>query len=307
MEKPFVKTFAFWVLLFFVLALLGNSIYQGFLIQKLRLNFNTITEDFSSTSKAFEAYSSSTTENFAKSELQYVSLSDMLYEEQIKLTELNDKVTKFSKQISKLSGNVETLEKLTTTDPELLQKYSKVYFLNEHYKPTDLKVIDEKYDLVDGKQVSIHSEVLPFLEDLIDEAREDKVNLMVLSGYRSFAEQQTLKDAYRITYGLGSNQFSADQGYSEHQLGTTVDFTTQAMGQDLSLFEGSDAHNWLVANAHKYGFVMSYPKNNAYYVYEPWHWRFVGRDLARDLNRKEEFFYDLEQREIDSYIAELFD
>jgi D-alanyl-D-alanine carboxypeptidase len=307
MEKPFVKTFAFWILFLTAGALLGNSIYQGFLIQKLRLSFTTVKEDFASTTLALEKFSSSTTENFAKSELRFVSLSDMLYEEQGKLIELSDTVKKFSKQVSKLTGNVETLEKLTTTDPELLQKYSKVYFLNEHYKPTDLKIIGEKYDLVDGKQVSIHSEVLPFLEDLIDEAREDKVNLMVLSGYRSFAEQTTLKDAYRITYGLGSNQFSADQGYSEHQLGTTVDFTTQAIGQDLSLFEGSDAHNWLVANAHKYGFVMSYPKNNEYYVYEPWHWRFVGRDLARDLNRKEKYFYDLEQREIDSYIAELFD
>ena len=86
-----------------------------------------------------------------------------------------------------------------------------------------------------------------------------------------------------------------------------MDFTTQNFGQDLSLFAGSDAHIWLVENAYKYGFIMSYPENNTFYMYEPWHWRFVGTKLARYLDREEKNFYDLEQRDIDAYIAELFD
>ena len=155
--------------------------------------------------------------------------------------------------------------------------------------------------------MSIHSDVLPFLEDLLEEAKKDGIDIRVLSGYRSFTEQETLKNTYSIQYGTGANQFSADQGYSEHQLGTTVDFTTATIGQNTALFKGSDAHNWLMENASKYGFIMSYPENNEYYVYEPWHWRFVGKDLARDLKKDNKKFYDLEQREIDGYIAELFD
>ncbi len=52
---------------------------------------------------------------------------------------------------------------------------------------------------------------------------------------------------------------------------------------------------------------MSYPENNDYYEYEPWHWRFVGEDLARYLRNKNKYFYDLEQRKIDEYIPVLFD
>ena len=110
-----------------------------------------------------------------------------------------------------------------------------------------------------------------------------------------------------MTYGQGANKFSADQGYSEHQLGTTVDFTNSTIGSDLSRFEGTDQHAWLVKNAYKYGFTMSYPENNEYYQYEPWHWRFVGKDLARHLHRKDTYFYDMEQRDIDEYIINLFD
>lgn len=236
-----------------------------------------------------------------------LELSDMLYASQISFEDLKDDVRRYTKTVGKLTDSVDTLEKISTTDPQLLQKYSKVYFLNEHYMPADLEVINQKFDVNDGKEVSIHAKVLPFLEDLLNEARDDDVDLMVLSGYRSFEEQKTLKGAYTVSYGSGANTFSADQGYSEHQLGTTVDFTTSYGGSNLDVFEGTEAHAWLLKNAYKYGFTMSYPEDNQYYEYEPWHWRFVGKDLARYLNRNEKSFYDLEQRVIDGYISELFD
>lgn len=254
-----------------------------------------------------DARLASTTAYIQAVEDKEIALSDMLYNEQKRIEELADNVEGFDRTVGRLSGSVETLEKLTTTDPELLQKYSKVYFLNEHYMPADLTVIDEKYDYENGKEVSVQSDMWPFLEDLLEDAWDDGVQLKVLSGYRSFEEQQTLKQHYMVTYGTGANTFSADQGYSEHQLGTTVDFTDENIGENLDTFEGSDAHRWLERNAYKYGFVMSYPENNQYYVYEPWHWRFVGEDLARYLDRQNKHFYDLEQRKIDEYIPTLFD
>ena len=81
-------------------------------------------------------------------------------------------------------------------------------------------------------------------------------------------------------YGSGANSFSADQGYSEHQLGTTVDFSTSSLGGSLNGFDQTEAYEWLDKNAHRFGFILSYSKDNAYYIYEPWHWRFVGKDLA---------------------------
>ena len=90
-------------------------------------------------------------------------------------------------------------------------------------------------------------------------------------------------------------------------MGTTVDFTSPELPTPLAGFHNTKAYAWLVANAHKYGFILSYPAANAYYQFEPWHWRFVGEELARDLEREHKYFYDIDQREIDSYLPAMFD
>jgi len=79
------------------------------------------------------------------------------------------------------------------------------------------------------------------------------------------------------------------------------------VGANLTGFENTEAYTWLQENAYKYGFVLSYPKGNGYYVFEPWHWRFVGKDLAIKLHREDKNFYDLDQRQIDEYLVSIFD
>lgn len=213
----------------------------------------------------------------------------------------------FERQIKDLAGSVGTLEKLATIDPELLAKYSKVYFLNENYRPTKLVPIGEKYLSDPSRTIEMHADAYPFLEKLLEEAEEDGVTIRIASGYRSFGMQAALKSNYTVQYGTGANRFSADQGYSEHQLGTTVDFTSPAIGGALVGFDDTDAYAWLEKRAYRHGFVLSYPAGNAYYQYEPWHWRYVGQALAEDLRDADKHFYDLDQREIDTYLVNLFD
>ncbi len=212
-----------------------------------------------------------------------------------------------TEQVTILTGAVTTLTKLNETDKELLQKYSKVYFLNEHYLPSELSIIPPYYTYDESKEYSIHANVAPFLKAMQDDAEKEGITLWVRSAYRSFDEQAGLKATYTVSYGNGANNFSADQGYSEHQLGTTVDFTTRGIGGGLEGFGNTPAYAWLVKNAHKYGFTLSYPENNAYYIFEPWHWRFVGKKLATDLFESGKHFYDLEQRAIDAYLLTIFD
>jgi LAS superfamily LD-carboxypeptidase LdcB len=213
----------------------------------------------------------------------------------------------FEDQIKEISGTVGVLDKLSKTDKELLQKYSKVYFLNEHYIPEKIVKIEPKYLYNESVSKSIHGNVEPYLNEMIDDALEDGIKIWVMSAYRSYNEQASLKGAYTQTYGSGANAFSADQGYSEHQLGTAVDFTTEGLGGGLTGFEDTPAYQWMLDNATKYGFTLSYPEGNEYYVFEPWHWRFVGEDLARDLDRANASFYDWEQRKIDEYLISIFD
>jgi LAS superfamily LD-carboxypeptidase LdcB len=202
-------------------------------------------------------------------------------------------------------GTVEVLNKKSKVDPQLLQKYSKVYFLNEHYVPESVDSVPDEYTF--GKEVLIHGKISSFAEDMFEDAEDDGIDLRTVSGFRSFGTQAALKSRYLVSYGSGANQFSADQGYSEHQLGTTLDFSTELLGDSFEAFGGTEAFEWMEDNAYKYGFTLSYPEGNAFYQYEPWHWRFVGKDLAKYLDRNNDYFYDVDQRKIDEYTADFFD
>lgn len=235
------------------------------------------------------------------------ALSDELSREQENAAALRRQLGSVEGAVGTISGAVDTLEKLSETDPELLQKYSKVYFLNENYTPERLAAIDKRYLYSESRPESFNAEAWPRLKRLLDDAGESGVTVYVRSAYRSFDEQAALKNAYTVVYGSGANTFSADQGYSEHQLGTAVDLITSGLGGQLDGFDGTPAYRWLLNNAYRYGFVLSYPEENRFYVFEPWHWRYVGVKLAGDLRASGKHFYDMEQRAIDAYLVDLFD
>lgn len=208
-----------------------------------------------------------------------------------------------------VSSRLATLQKLQSLDPQLLAKYSKVYFLNENYIPASLATIPDQYDYFSDKNMQIIPQVLPHLEAMINAASSTGDALYVYSAYRSFDTQVALKKEYVVTFGAGTaGSFSADQGYSEHQLGTAVDLETTGVGGVLDgSFANTPAYQWLTENAYKYGFILSYPPGNSYYIFEPWHWRYVGIGLATYLHNSNQHFYDLDQRYIDSYLANIFD
>lgn len=233
--------------------------------------------------------------------------SEELRETVDRLNDEKERNDEMEDEVRELAGTVSDLDKLSKTDKELLQKYSKVYFLNEHYIPESLREIDNEWKYDETKPNQLHSKVMPFFERMLEAAKKDGVELWVTSAYRSFDYQSQLKGSYTVTYGSGANAFSADQGFSEHQLGTTIDFTARGLNGGLTGFQSTPAYQWLLENAHKYGFTLSYPEGNAYYVFEPWHWRFVGEELAKDLRDDNAHFYDWEQRKIDQYLLHIFD
>jgi D-alanyl-D-alanine carboxypeptidase len=285
----------------------GYLLYTGHTQQQTILNLTTELETYkertASSSVALDEASSTiaslTSELTALKEIYGILNED--YSSEL------DRNNAFEKQIKKISKTVGVLDKLSKTDEELLQKYSKVYFLNEHYVPESLGSIDNEWKYSESKDLKLHSKVLPYFNEMVEDAKKDGVELWVVSAYRSFGDQAALKGQYLTTYGSGANTFSADQGFSEHQLGTTLDLTTRGLSGGLDGFENTPAYAWLKDHAHKYGFVMSYPPNNAYYVFEPWHWRFVGEDLADDFHDEGAYFYDWEQRKIDAYLVKIFD
>ena len=291
---------------------IGFLVYAFVRIMSLDTHVAMLSSDLASTTNALIA----TSENLADLRSQTVGLSQTLSSTQQEIAAANSNISAVKNQVGgveqtvgSMSGTVSTLQKLSTIDPELLRKYSKVYFLNENFRPAHLTQIPQEYVYSNTKQEQFLAEALTYLQKLLATAKADNASLFVKSAYRSFAEQQVLKSQYSVTYGSGTaNSFSADQGYSEHQLGTAVDFITSGFGGELNdAFDGTAAFRWLTQNAYKFGFELSYSKGNTYYTYEPWHWRFVGVKLATYLHDNKKNFYDLDQRDIDTYLANFFD
>ncbi|MFA5172579.1 MAG: D-alanyl-D-alanine carboxypeptidase family protein [Sulfuriferula sp.] len=135
------------------------------------------------------------------------------------------------------------------------------------YAPGDL------VSLGNGQQ--LRREAASAMQLMQQAATAANVALVLGSGYRSYATQETLYNAYVAKDGQAeADRYSARPGYSEHQTGLTMDFSPI----DDS-FKTSAAYKWLVANASKYGWVLRYPEGKEAvtgYMSEPWHWRYIG-------------------------------
>lgn len=167
-----------------------------------------------------------------------------------------------------------------------LRKVNKQLSLPENYIPPSLENISNKVKTIGI--VCLRREVVPYLIQMFNDAQKDGVYLAVTSGYRKPEIQKYLYDYWLRIEGISALDEVAEPGKSEHQLGTAIDLTDASIGYAGvdNRFANSDGGRWLAKNAHKYGFTMSYPKGkekNTGYKYEPWHWRFVGIDIATSL------------------------
>ncbi len=158
----------------------------------------------------------------------------------------------------------------------------KLHRLEEDCEPEGLTPLSDAWAY--GPQ-EVAERILPDLLALLEAAAAEGHRLAVVSSYRSYGTQRDTFQYHVDTYGLEqAERVSARPGHSEHQLGTTVDFSSAAVGYELvAAFGGTSEGRWLAARAHEFGFVMSYPpglESVTGYVYEPWHFRWVGRETA---------------------------
>jgi D-alanyl-D-alanine carboxypeptidase len=130
--------------------------------------------------------------------------------------------------------------------------------------------------------------VIEDLRAMARAARQAGAGIAVRSAYRSYAEQVATFASWvdRVGYEQ-ARKVSARPGHSEHQLGTTIDFRSANSSRapwDYPDWATTAPGRWMKRNAWRYGFLLSYPKGEARvscYSYEPWHYRYVGRELAR--------------------------
>ena len=139
-----------------------------------------------------------------------------------------------------------------------------------------------------------NKDIWPYLKAMMDDARADGIDIGIISAWRSYDTQRILfDDKVSRLKSQGYSQTAAEKeaatcialpGTSEHHTGLAVDFNvTQAS------FENTKTFKWLKENAENYGFILRYPNDKMEItggiIYEPWHWRFVGINTAKEINR----------------------
>lgn len=166
---------------------------------------------------------------------------------------------------------------------------NKEYALPKDYKPEKLVTPDVKFNLTyyDDRTL-MRPEAASALEKLFAAASEDGYTLCGISGYRSYNRQKEIFLSNIVSQGKAHTlKYSAVPGTSEHQTGLAIDLSTESQGYKLSTsFSESPEGIWLSKNAHRYGYIIRYPKGKADitgYAYEPWHIRYVGKGLANYL------------------------
>jgi D-alanyl-D-alanine carboxypeptidase len=141
---------------------------------------------------------------------------------------------------------------------------------------------------------AVDSRLAGYAERMLEDSREDGVHIVIIEGFRTIERQQEIYDR-RINYylGLGLNQMQAAlltetevarPGASEHNAGLALDVASG--NYNPYAFENTAEFIWLAENSWKYGFILRYPDNALHitgFIYEPWHYRFVGVRRAREI------------------------
>lgn len=181
---------------------------------------------------------------------------------------------------------------------------NKEHPLDKDYKPYPISHLENvAKNRLSSDQFMIKEAAEAFDAMTNDAKNIDKIEIVATTAFRTYDRQKQLYDSYVANHGEAqATRFSAKPGSSEHQTGLAVDVTTPSINYELSQdFEVTKAFKWLSENAYKYGFILRFPKGKEEitgYMYEPWHYRYVGLNAAKEITLKEITFEEfVENRE----------
>ena len=169
---------------------------------------------------------------------------------------------------------------------------NKENMLSIDYIPKNMYIVDNNENnfhnyLIDNIKPMLRMEVKPYIEKLIYDANNNGINIIVDSAFRSGNYQQMILDKLISEKGTETYKLIALPGASEHQNGLAVDFAIYENGiYNDDIKEDDKEAIWLKDNAWEYGFILRYPKGKediTGFNFEPWHYRFVGLELALEL------------------------
>ena len=162
---------------------------------------------------------------------------------------------------------------------------NKYYALKSNYVPKNLVSLSDDYTKNKSYR-QLEKTVASAFKKMADAAKKEGLTLKSMSPYRSYATQRTLYNSYVNKNGkAAADTYSARPGHSEHQTGLAIDINCASQSAN---FQNTKEYAWLIKNCYKYGFILRYPKGKEYitgYVYEPWHYRYVGVEAATQIHQ----------------------
>lgn len=156
---------------------------------------------------------------------------------------------------------------------------NKFHGLDDSFEPDNLVVVPEEHS--DGEKYYANKEAVNALIQMFESAKTEGLKMEVSSAYRSYDDQVELIEFYRKWYGDNYvNNYVARAGFSEHQTGLAFDIASASS----KVFVDSKEYEWMSENAYKYGFILRFYKKAEVitgYKSEPWHYRYVGKEIAK--------------------------
>lgn len=197
--------------------------------------------------------------------------------------EENDKVGDSNEPKESLENMVNIHEDNSIT--ALVNKHNS---LSERYVPEDLVTVRVPTVLENPEVKQLRKVAAHALQKMFNKAKEADIYLHARSGYRSYDTQVQLFNNYVAQHGQeAANRYSARPGQSEHQTGLVMDVTSESVNFQLTNeFGETKEGKWLSEHAHEFGFIIRYPKDMEHitgYIYEPWHIRYLGLEVAMEV------------------------
>lgn len=179
-------------------------------------------------------------------------------------------VTKVNKQQTQSGASGTQLDRPGVTEPTYVN---------------GIIIANKNYPLPASYAPGENSEARAAFNKMAQAARDDGISLTAFSTYRSYDYQENLYNNYVARDGqAAADRYSARPGYSEHQTGLAFDIGDSRTPDKY--FSETEATKWLAKEAYKYGFILRYPQGKEHitgYKYEPWHYRYVGTDIAKQI------------------------
>lgn len=176
-----------------------------------------------------------------------------------------------------------THTKNTDTSKKELILVNKYHKLNKNFKPDQIVPISNQY-AYEGQEIS--KKVYEAYRSMWNAAKKEGLTLIVTSSYRDYQSQEEVWDSIANSTGEeDADSRAARAGHSEHQTGLALDIVTYNSYNNE--FDQTDEFKWLQKNAHKYGFILRFPKGKediTGYSYESWHYRYVGEEVATKIH-----------------------